>query len=446
VSTVSHSPLHAEAVLQWPEEDDLPTAPQPVATWRVLVVDDSDDVHRATAFALQDVCIEGGTLTLLHAHTAAEAFPIVANDEQIAVILLDVVMETPDAGLQLVRRIRQELGRVPLRIILRTGQPGYAPELETLRAYDINDYRTKDELTRTRLFTSLTAAIRTFKLLGETLHQRDELRRVNASLLQARAAEQVESARRAAAELALQRTNERIERRVEQRTEELSQAIAELESFNRIVSHDLRAPLHGLAGLSGLMQKELDAGNTTQLRRWLGMLEQQTRHMAHLVSDLLDLARVNKSPLERRPLSLQAVVADARATLAVSHAADTLACIRVNALPNVAGDERMLRQVFVNLLSNAIKFTRQSPHPQVVVCAESRGGEEVVRVVDNGVGFDARRAGDLFKPFCRLHGAEFEGAGIGLSIALRIIERHGGRIWAESTPGGGATFVFALPR
>jgi len=413
--------------------------------WRVLVIDDSEDVHVATAFALQDVIIEGRGLLLLHAHSAAEAFEVLARDAEIAVVLLDVVMETPDAGLQLVRRIRVDLGRLALRIILRTGQPGYAPEMETLRAFDINDYRTKDELTRARLFTSLTAAIRTFKLLGETMRQRDELKQVNASLVAARAAEQVEVGRRAAAEAELQQANASVERRVEQRTQQLSCAIADLEAFNRMVSHDLRGPLHGLAGLSWLMQKELDAGNTLQLRGWLRMLEEQTRHMADLVSDLLDLARANKGPLERHPVALDAVAAGALETLTVAHGPGAVSSVTVETLPTVDGDESLLRQVFVNLLSNAIKFTRRSPAAKVAVHADKQDHEWIVRVADNGVGFEAGRAAELFKPFARLHGDEFEGVGIGLTIVKRIVERHGGRIWAESTPGGGATFAFCLP-
>jgi signal transduction histidine kinase len=426
--------------------DDAPGVPTVShgAQWRVLIVDDAEEVHAATEFALHDVVIEGRPLTLLHAHSAAEALSVIASDEDIAAVLLDVVMETPDAGLQLVKRIREDLGRVALRIILRTGQPGYAPELETLRAFDINDYRTKDELTRTRLFTSLTAAIRTFKLLVQTIRQRDELQHLNASLKRARVAEQIEAERRMTAEAALRLANEGVEQCVEQRTQELSRAISELESFNRMVSHDLRAPLHGLAGLSSLMQKELEAGNTAELRRWLGLLEQQTRYLANLVTDLLDLARVSRGALECRPVALNAVVADALQTLAVTHPAERLTCVAVGSLPELSGDAGLLRQVFVNLLSNAMKFTRNMRSPRVEVRAEFREGHWILVVQDNGVGFDIRRVGELFKPFSRLHGSAFEGAGIGLTIAQRIVERHGGRIWAETTPGGGATFAFWL--
>jgi len=131
--------------------------------WRILVVDDDADVHSTTTFALANVEMQGRPLAFLHAYSAHDAFDVLAREADIAVVLLDVVMERADAGLQLVRRIRDELGLHDMRIILRTGQPGYAPEMEAIRGYDINDYRTKSELTRTKLYTTVAAAIRSYQ-------------------------------------------------------------------------------------------------------------------------------------------------------------------------------------------------------------------------------------------------------------------------------------------
>ncbi|MBV8037108.1 EAL domain-containing protein [Roseateles sp.] len=133
--------------------------------WRILIVDDDGDVHKATELAMQGLTVEGQPLVFLHASSAAQARQLLASEEDLAVVLLDVVMESEDAGLQLVRHIRDELGLNALRIVLRTGQPGYAPEIETVQAYDINDYKTKSELTRTRLYTVLTAAVRSYRQL-----------------------------------------------------------------------------------------------------------------------------------------------------------------------------------------------------------------------------------------------------------------------------------------
>ena len=142
-------------------EDDSEDAAN-LQPWRVLVVDDDQDVHEATRFALAHLLILGRPLELLHAHSACEALELLQREGDIAVILLDVVMESDDAGLRTVGVIREQLKMLNTRIILRTGQPGYAPEIETIRVYDINDYKTKSELTRVRLYTSITVAIRSY--------------------------------------------------------------------------------------------------------------------------------------------------------------------------------------------------------------------------------------------------------------------------------------------
>lgn len=139
--------------------------------WRLLIIDDEPDVHRATTFALSGVKILNRSLQFLHAYSASEADRILRTESDIAVVLLDVVMEREDAGLALIKTIREELKLTDLRIILRTGQPGYAPEIETIHDFDINDYKTKSELTRTKLYATITAALRTY----EQIRKLDEL-------------------------------------------------------------------------------------------------------------------------------------------------------------------------------------------------------------------------------------------------------------------------------
>jgi diguanylate cyclase (GGDEF)-like protein len=151
-----------DALLMFADEEPTPDTEAP-AFWRLLVVDDEPDVHRATLFALSDVKILGRDLQFLHAYSASEAAELLQREKDIAVVLLDVVMEREDAGLALVRTIREDLKLADLRIILRTGQPGYAPEIETIHDYDINDYKTKSELTRTKLFASVTSSLRAYK-------------------------------------------------------------------------------------------------------------------------------------------------------------------------------------------------------------------------------------------------------------------------------------------
>jgi diguanylate cyclase (GGDEF)-like protein len=133
--------------------------------WRILIVDDDADVHSTTTFALAGLEVQDRPLEFLHAYSAAEARALLAREADVAVILLDVVMEQPEAGLHLVRHIREGLGMLDVRIILRTGQPGYTPEMEAIRDLDINDYRTKSELTRTKLYTTVAAAVRAYQQL-----------------------------------------------------------------------------------------------------------------------------------------------------------------------------------------------------------------------------------------------------------------------------------------
>ncbi|MGH8809348.1 MAG: DUF3369 domain-containing protein, partial [Noviherbaspirillum sp.] len=158
-----------------PADDDLvfldetvipPDTPEQRAAkrvWRVMIVDDDTDVHSATTFALSNLEMQHRPLEFVHAYSAAEARELLMHEKDIAVILLDVVMEQEDSGLQLVRHIREALGLTEVRIILRTGQPGYAPEIDAIRDFDINDYKTKSELTRIKLYTTVTAAIRSYE-------------------------------------------------------------------------------------------------------------------------------------------------------------------------------------------------------------------------------------------------------------------------------------------
>lgn len=162
---------HADADALQFLDDDAVIGFEKELTWRLLIVDDEPDVHRATTFALAGVLILGRQLEFLHAYSAAEAANILRSEADVAIVLLDVVMEREDAGLALVKTIRKELKLTDLRIILRTGQPGYAPEIETIHDFDINDYKTKSELTRTKLYATVTAALRAY----EQIRKLDEM-------------------------------------------------------------------------------------------------------------------------------------------------------------------------------------------------------------------------------------------------------------------------------
>lgn len=163
MNAMIHSSEDDLVFLDEPEASDASTVTKLHPTWRIMIIDDDPDVHSATTFALGSLEIQHRPLSFLHAYSAAEARDILQHETDIAIILLDVVMEQEDAGLQLVSHIRKTLGLADVRIILRTGQPGYAPEIDAIRDYDINDYKTKSELTRTKLYTAVTSAIRSYE-------------------------------------------------------------------------------------------------------------------------------------------------------------------------------------------------------------------------------------------------------------------------------------------
>lgn len=241
--------------------------------------------------------------------------------------------------------------------------------------------------------------------------------------------------------------NESLEQRVTERTRELRNIIDSLESFNSMVSHDLRGPLGGMAGLSGVALSALDAGDTERARRLFEAIQTQSSNLSELVSDLLALARVSHVELRKQPVALDALVDESLRHLELCHGEGHAMSVQVESLPVVSGDKALLRQVLVNLLGNALKFSRQSAQPLVRVWAETTpGGGVKVAVRDNGVGFDATRSKDLFVPFKRLHDDhDFEGTGLGLTLVHRIVERHGGKVGADSQVGQGATFWFSLP-
>lgn len=264
------------------------------------------------------------------------------------------------------------------------------------------------------------------------------------SLSRMRLSLESELAARQRAEEKLKQLNESLEQLIESRTQDLRTMVSDLESFNRTVSHDLRGPLGGLASLMSYAKQALDAGQTEKVRRWLDTMESQTTQLLGLVNELLMLARASTAELILVPLQLDTVLRDAMRTLGLSHLEPSVDVVHAPALPEVRGDATLLRQVFINLVGNALKFTRGSPEPRVDISARKSGDEWIVSVKDNGVGFDPSKAGELFQPFRRLH-ADVEGMGVGLATVSRIIRRHGGRVWAESQPGQGATFYFTLP-
>jgi signal transduction histidine kinase len=264
------------------------------------------------------------------------------------------------------------------------------------------------------------------------------------SLLRRRHRLEAEVARRAKAEEQLRRVNAELESRVHQRTLYLQELVQGLEEFNRSVSHDLRGPLSGMASLARLANDKLQKGDADLAKRALPAIAEQADASTRLVSTLLELARLDDAALKQERVDLEALVRSAFAEVSLALGGATPPALRVDALPVVTADATLLRPALVNLLANAAKFSREASAPAIEVDARVAGGSVTVTVRDNGVGFEPAAADKLFDPFYRGHAARFEGHGLGLHIVRRAVERHGGRVWAQSS-GSGAAFCFTLP-
>jgi signal transduction histidine kinase/CheY-like chemotaxis protein len=247
------------------------------------------------------------------------------------------------------------------------------------------------------------------------------------------------------AERRIRDLSEGLERRVQERTRALEAVNRELESFSYSVSHDLRAPLRHVIGYLHLLADELGDDLTPQARRHLDTAANAGRRMDTLIEDLLAFARTGRAELRETRIDLDEMARAVIRELELSAAGRRIAW-HIRRLPAVMGDASMVRQVLVNLLSNAVKYTRPRAAAEIELgSAGEADGMTVLFVRDNGVGFDMEYADRLFNPFRRLHSSkEFEGNGIGLANVRRIVDRHGGRTWAESALERGATFYFTL--
>ncbi|BBL80379.1 hypothetical protein RxyAA322_22330 [Rubrobacter xylanophilus] len=236
----------------------------------------------------------------------------------------------------------------------------------------------------------------------------------------------------------------RAEREIVRQKAELARSNAELEQFAYLIAHDLRAPLRSMDGFAQILLEDYAPRLGPDGREYLGRIQRATNRMSRMIDELLDLSRLARTDIRREPVDLSAMARSIGEELRQGEPERRVEFIVAGGLA-AEGDRRLLRVALANLLENAWKFTRHTPRPRIVFGRIERGGERVFFVRDNGVGFDMAYAGKLFGPFQRLHTEEeFEGTGIGLAAVARVIERHGGRVWAEGAEGEGATFYFTL--
>lgn len=384
---------------------------------KILAVDDSVTYLHELTDALKG---EGYDVVL--ARSGEEALALLAV-QSVDCILLDLIMPGL-GGQETCRRIKTApiVRETPLIILtavddrdsmvsgLAAGADDYIPkssEFDTVRA-------------------RVRAQIRRKQFEDEHRRVREELMRRELEAAEARAAQQLAEARAVL-------------------VEELERKNAELEAFSYSVSHDLRAPLRSIDGFSKLVLDDWGESLDPQAKKYLGHVRASAQRMGQIIDDLLELSRVGRAELKRASVDLSAIARDVIAELQ-RRDPDRVVAVEVADALEADADARLLHIVFENLLSNAWKFTARHASPAIAVTVEDTGRGRAFVVRDNGAGFDMAYAEKLFRPFHRLHGnKDFPGTGVGLATVHRVIDRHGGRIWAEAAVDRGAAFFFTLP-
>ncbi|WP_168735338.1 sensor histidine kinase [Pseudothauera rhizosphaerae] len=247
------------------------------------------------------------------------------------------------------------------------------------------------------------------------------------------------------AEAGMRDLNRELESRVAERTAQLSAAMKELEAFSYSVSHDLRAPLRAIDGYSAILATDYDAAFDDEARQLFQRMRAAVQRMGMLIDDLLDLARVSRQSIACQPVNLSSLVAEIAADLQRDEPQRKVS-VEIEPGLHTHADPSLLRIALENLVGNAWKFTARRDDAAIRFTRNAGdGGEDVFCIEDNGAGFDMRYADKLFGAFQRLHHErDFQGTGIGLATVARIVQRHGGRIWAHGEPGKGARFCFTL--
>jgi signal transduction histidine kinase len=377
-------------------QDSVTTAKN---TWKVLIVDDEEEIHVVTRLALHDFSFGGRHLEFVSAYSGEQARQMIQDNPDTAIILLDVVMETDSAGLDVARFIRQDIGNHFVRIILRTGQPGLAPERRVLKVYDINDYRAKTELTQDRLFSVIYTALSSYRDL-----------------------------------IALARSRH-----------QLIGLVNEIEQLSHLAARDLQMPLNEVVGAMRRIGGRVgELPPTGGLAEEFSDIRENVYAMQSALNKLVALTSVGRFNENREMVDCNSVVSDVLLNLD-SEFQDSHANLHCETLPTVFACRRQLIQIFQNLISNSIRYSEGTP-PEIYINATTHERNWVFSVSDTGIGIAPEHHSGLFNLFHRdsTEGAAKE-SGVGLAICEKIVRWHGGKIWLESELGKGSTFYFTIP-
>lgn len=389
--------------------------------FKVLLVDDRDE----NLFALETI-LKDENYYLVKAHSGKEALAFLLKDLDFHLIIMDVLMPGMN-GFETAALIynREKLKNIPIIFLTAMDIEG-----NIYKGYQAGAI---DYISKPIIPELLKVKVRAFVELSEKnrqlLHQEKMLRAANRKL-------EWEIAERKLSEAKVKALNEDLAKKLEQ--------LQSLDSFNYSISHDLMSPLNSITGLTGLLQTMYPEKFDTEVLEIVNHVMGSVDRMSNLIKDLLSFSRQANAEISKVDVSMEKIVKEVMEEIALTMpVAD--AEIVIHELPKAYCDNSMLKQVWANLISNAIKYSQKKPQPKVEIGGIQKNGELIYFVKDNGAGFNMAHYNKLFSIFQRLHSeSEFNGTGIGLAVVKRIIERHDGRIWAESEVGKGSEFYFTL--
>ncbi len=400
------------------KEKAAETRDEDCSVWKVLIVDDSPEVHDLTKLVFGKFRFEDKLIEFFSAYSGAESLDLLRKYDDIALVLLDVVMENDHAGLDVVKSIRENLENSMVRIILRTGQPGQAPEVQVAIDYDINDYKDKADLTSSRLISSVVTALRGYRDLCR-----------------------------------LENMNDVLESKVKKRTVELEEAKEAAEAathaksiFLSNVSHEIRTPLNAILGFAqlSLRSDELPKENFDMIKA----IEVAGIHLLEVINDVLDLSKIEAGEMstEYSDFILSKLVTDISVMFEMRCSQKGLRWTVINDYDKdmeVRGDQGKVRQILINLLGNAVKFTDKGEVKLRITCSDS--SKFIFEVTDTGPGISILEQEMVFDMFHQVMGdIHATGTGLGLSISKRQAELMGGTLTLDSQLGMGSQFIFSL--
>ncbi|MFT5593238.1 MAG: signal transduction histidine kinase [Oceanicoccus sp.] len=380
--------------------------------YQILVVDDDEYVHQLTKMVLRGFHFDGHPIQLASALSAKEAIEYLGKHDNVAVALVDVVMETDDAGLQLVNHIRNVYSNNEIRLLIRTGQPGAAPEESVFQDYDINDYLSKTDITAHKLRMALLNALRSYRDIRHAVELQKQIM----------LAEQ-ESRTAAAA------------------SEAKSQFLAHM-------SHEIRTPLNGIIGIADILSQ---TNLNPEQSKYVSTIEKSGEALLSIINDILDFSKIEAGKLELEHIDFSLnEICESLGNIFVAQLKDKNLNYTFKLDPKIPdflnGDPLRIKQILLNLVSNSLKFTTQGGIHIDVFCLNCDNNIQLqFKIIDTGIGIPENKLTSLFEAFTQVDSSttrKYGGTGLGLQITKRLIELMGGSIHVESQLNEGSTFIF----